>query len=133
MTSGTPGFTIQASSGEVVVIGHPRRVYNSRSAAPVFHFERHEASDRDGEIKLSDNRLQIGQAAGERVDRHDVAVAGRGQGRQAEIERRGEFVRAARRRGEGGEGGGAQFPDQAKGEAQITARFRYSTTAPCSR
>ena len=85
-------------------------VNNGRSAAPVFHLERHEASDRDGKIKLSDNRLQIGKAAGERVDRHDVAVAGRGQGRQAEIEHRREFVGATRRRSEGGEGGGAQCP-----------------------
>ena len=130
MTSGTPGFIIQASSGEVVVIRHPRRVYNSRSAAPVFHFERHEASDRDGEIKLSDNRLQIGQAAGERVDRHDVAVAGRGQGRQAEVEHRGEFVRAPVGAARVAKAAGLSFQNRLKAEAQITATFRYSTTAP---
>jgi hypothetical protein len=36
----------------------------------------HEAGNRDGEIERPDDRLQIGQAARKRIDRHDVAVAG---------------------------------------------------------
>ena len=43
------------------------------TAAPVFEFHRHEARDRDGEIEWPDNRLQIGKAAREQIERHDVA------------------------------------------------------------
>src|SRR5205085_6866399 len=57
-------------SGEAETIRYPRRVYNWRSAAPVLQFHRHEAGNRDGEIELPDNRLQIGQTAGEWVEGH---------------------------------------------------------------
>jgi hypothetical protein len=56
-----------------------RRRLRLKLAAPVLQLQGHEAGDRYGEIELPDNRLQIGQAAGERVDRHDVPVAGGGQ------------------------------------------------------
>jgi hypothetical protein len=46
----------QRLSGEVAIIRQPSRVYN-RSAPPVFEFERHEASDRDGEVELSEHRF----------------------------------------------------------------------------
>ena len=47
-----------------------------RSAAALFEFQCYQAGNRDGEIELADNRFQIGQAAGEGIDRHDVAVTG---------------------------------------------------------
>ena len=42
---------------------------------PVFDFQCHETSGRDGKVELPEDKLQIGQAAGERIDRHDVAMA----------------------------------------------------------
>jgi len=47
----------ERSSGEVAIIKQPSRVYNRGSAPPVFEFERHEASDRDGEVELSEHRF----------------------------------------------------------------------------
>src|SRR5438046_7043030 len=54
------------------------------AAAPVFQFQRHETGDGDRQVELPDNRLQIGQAASERIDWHDIAIAGRGQRGKAE-------------------------------------------------
>src|SRR5260370_13467587 len=86
-----------------------------RSAAAILYLQRHKAGNRDGEIEWPENRLQIGQAAGERVDRDDVPVAGRGQAREAEIHHRGEFARGARGSRKAGEAGWVQLPDQAEG------------------
>ena len=43
-------------SGEVAIIRQPSLAYNW-SAPSVFEFERHEASDRDGEVELSEHRF----------------------------------------------------------------------------
>src|ERR1700757_2317652 len=80
------------------------------AAAPVFEFHRHKAGDRNGEIEWPDHRLQIGEAARKRIERHDVAVAGRGQCREAEIKHRGEFTRAGRCGWEIGKSAGAKLP-----------------------
>lgn len=85
-----------------------------RLAAAACDFQGHEAGDRDGEIELPEHRLEIGQAAGERVDRHDVAITGRGQGREAEIKHCRHFAEVARGGSEIGKGGRAQLPNQAK-------------------
>ena len=100
-----------------------------RSAAPILKFQRYQAGNRDGEIELADNRLQIGQAEGERIDRHDVAVTGRGQRGEAEIQQGGEFARVARLVNAAGLS--SQISRYA--EAKIVARFRYTPTAPWRR
>src|SRR5260370_25595123 len=86
-----------------------------RSAAAILYLQRHKAGNRDGEIELPDNRLEIGQAAGERVDRDDVPIPGGGQAREAEIHHRGEVSRGARRRRKAGEASWVHLPDQAEG------------------
>ena len=55
------------------------------SSASVCELHCHEAGNRDGEVEWPDNRLQIGQATGERIERHDIAIARGGQGGEAEI------------------------------------------------
>ena len=41
-------------------------------------FQRHKAGDRNRKIELAENRFEVGKTAGERIDRNDVAVTGRG-------------------------------------------------------
>src|SRR5205823_9399254 len=53
-----------------------RSGWHDRLAAPICQFQRYEAGNRDREIELPENRLQIGETAGEWVDCHDIAVAG---------------------------------------------------------
>src|SRR6516164_139683 len=96
-------------------------------APPVFEFQGHEASDRDGEIEWPDNGLQIGKAAGKWVEQRDVAVAGGGQCREAEIERRGEFARAGRGGRQVGKSAGGQLPHEAEArpEHRRQAKIHY--------
>src|SRR6516165_11093640 len=83
----------------------------SGSSASVGEFHRHEAGNRDGDEELPEDRLKIGQAAGKRIDRNNVAVAGGCQCREAEIQHAPDFFRTPFRRDEIGEGTRAQFPD----------------------
>jgi hypothetical protein len=66
-------------------------------SASVLEFQRYEASNRDSEIELPDDRLQIAQATGEWIDRNDVSVTRGGQGGEAEIQHGPDFLRAAQR------------------------------------
>src|ERR1700724_2702162 len=88
------------------------------STAAVLEFQCHEASDGDRKVELADDRLQVGQASGERIDRHDVAIARCRQRRKAEIQHCGKFVRTARRGSKIAEGSRAQVPYQAKGRGE---------------
>ena len=49
------------------------------SPASVCKFQSYEAGNRDGEIELPDDCLQIGQAASKWIDRNDVPVTRGGQ------------------------------------------------------
>ena len=88
------------------------------AAAPVFDFHGHQPRDGHRQIELPGNRLEIGQAAGKRVDWHDVAVAHRRQRRDAEIEHRSEFVRYVRSGRKMGESAGDQLPDEPVGRGK---------------
>src|SRR5262249_39252994 len=57
----------------------------SGSSTPVLQFHRYQAGNGDSEKELADDRLQIGQAAGQWIDGNDVAVTRRGQRGEAEI------------------------------------------------
>src|SRR4029077_707233 len=76
------------------------------------------------------DRLQIGQAAGKRVDRNDVPVTRRGQRRQAEIKHGPDFLRPAHRGKEIDEGVRAKLPDEAIGrsEDRREAQIKYGST-----
>jgi len=52
-----------------------RGEHDRRLAAAVFEFQCHETGHRDGEIEFAENLFEIGEAAGEQIDRDDVAVA----------------------------------------------------------
>ena len=84
----------------------------------VCQFHSYKASNRDGEVEWSNNRLQIGEAAGERIDRNDVSVAGRSQGREAEIQHVAHLLRLPRWGNEIGEGAGIKLPNQAVGRCE---------------
>ena len=47
--------------------------FGRSSAVAVRELHRDQASNCDGEIEWPDNRLQIGKAAREQIERHDVA------------------------------------------------------------
>src|SRR3974377_2449719 len=81
-------------------------------------FQGHEAGDRDGEIELSKDRLEIGQAASKRIDRNDVAITGGRQRGEAEIPHAPDFLRAASLYNEIGKGAGAQLPDKGVGRGK---------------
>jgi hypothetical protein len=49
---------------------------------PVFELERNEAGKERCRIELTDNRLDIGETPREWMQRHNVAVANRGQGHE---------------------------------------------------
>jgi hypothetical protein len=49
-------------------------------------FERHKPGQQSRRIKLAEDRLQIGETAGVRMQRRDVAIAGRRQGDEAEVD-----------------------------------------------
>src|SRR5439155_23446979 len=74
-----------------------------------------------------DDRLQIGQAAGEWIDRDDVAVTRGGQRGEAEIQHGRDFLRTAHSGKEVVEGSRAQLPDQAigRGEERREAQIKY--------
>ena len=78
-------------------------------------FQCHEPGDRNGEVELPEDRLEIGEAASERIDRDDVPVTGGGQRGQAEIQPGPDFLRAACSGTEIGERAGVQLPDQGIG------------------
>src|SRR5260370_21769050 len=101
-----------------------------RSSASVCEFQGYEAGNRDSEVELPDDRLQIGQAAGEWIDRDDVPVTRGGQRGEAEIQHGRHFLRTARSGKEIDEGARAQLPDQAKGrgEDRREAQIKYDRT-----
>ena len=76
------------------------------------------AGENGGGIELSDDRLEVSEAAGERMHRRDVAKTGHRQIRRAEIEHRVDFSKPARRGGEIGKGGWDQVSQQAEGRAE---------------
>src|SRR5215469_15585053 len=57
----------------------------SGSSKPVLQFHRYQAGNGDSEEELADDGLEIGQAAGQWIDRNDVAVTRRGQRGKTEI------------------------------------------------
>jgi ABC-type transport system substrate-binding protein len=65
------------------------------SLASVCKFQGYEAGNRDGEVELPDDCLQIGQAASKWIDRNDVPVTRGGQRGEAEIQHGPDFLRAA--------------------------------------
>src|SRR5882724_5414186 len=102
----------------------------SRSSASVCEFQRYEAGDCDSEIELPDYGLQIGQAAGEWIDRNDVPVTRGGQCGETEIQHGPDLLRAARSGKDIGEGDGAKLPDQAicRGEDRGEVKINYNGT-----
>ncbi len=61
---------------------------------PLLGMERHQPRDQDRGKKLPADRFQIAHAARDRVDRNHVAIADRGQGREAEIDHVGAEARS---------------------------------------
>src|SRR5215813_10227507 len=88
--------------------------YGSRSSSSVCEFQGYEAGNSDGEVELSDHRLQISQATREWIDRNDVPVTGGSQCGEAEIQHARDFPRATAWGEEIDEGARVQLPDQAK-------------------
>jgi len=88
--------------------------------ASALEFQGDKPRDCDRKVELPEHRLQISQTSGERINRHDVAVAGRRQGREAEIHHRVEFRRYTIGKRQVVKGGWPQLPDQAedRGEDQ---------------
>jgi hypothetical protein len=55
-------------------------------AGAALEFQGHEPRQQRRRVELADDGLEIGQAAGDRMHRHDVAVSGGGQRHEAEID-----------------------------------------------
>ena len=55
-------------------------------SSAVCQFHAHQSGNRDGKEKWPNNRLQIGKAPRERIDRHDVPITGGRQRGEAEIQ-----------------------------------------------
>ena len=102
----------------------------SRLSAPVFEFQRYEARNGNSEIELPEDRFQIGQAAGEWIDRNDIPITRGGQRGKAEIQHGPDFLQAAQRGKDIGEGVSTQLPDQPKGrgEDRREAQIKYNRT-----
>src|SRR6516162_5614196 len=100
------------------------------SAAAVCQFQCYQAGYRYGEIEWLNNRFQIGQAAGEGIERHDGPVTSRSQCGEAKIQHGRDFLRTAHMGGEIGKGAGAQLPDQAvgRGKNRCEAQINYDCT-----
>src|SRR5215469_15093309 len=91
-----------------------------RSSVSIREFHRDETGHRDGDEKLPEHRLKIGQTAGKWVDRYDVAITGGCQRGEAEIQHAPDFLRAAPLDNEIGKGARVQFPNQAISRCEYT-------------
>jgi hypothetical protein len=57
-----------------------------RLSAPVLEFEGDKPREQSGGVELPDNSFEIAQAAGNGMEWHNIAITGRGQGHEAEID-----------------------------------------------
>src|SRR6516165_1369074 len=73
-------------------------------SSAVCQFHAHKPGNGNGKKKWPDNRLQIGEAPCERIDRDDVPITGGRQRAEAEIQHDGDFSRVSRRHGDVDEG-----------------------------
>src|SRR6516225_8037135 len=112
-----------AQSGDSRAATEAGRPQWARLSAAVCQFHAHKPGNRDGKEQWPNNRLQIGEAPRERIDRYDVPITGGRQRGEAEIKHGGDFVRIYRRRSNVGERVRDQLPDEAisRGEHQCEA------------
>ena len=92
--AGTSNRRNARSSGRISAMSNKAM---QQIAASIREFQGYEAGNRDGEKELPDDRLQIGQAAGKGIDRHDVPVTRGGQRGEAEIQHGRHLLRIVRR------------------------------------